>query len=150
MDGLTQRKEECRDTRGVNGIENIRQYIRSLDVREVPRVHGGGQADAGAGDRCDPAVFSVVNAVLPETIAISRPRSHCACCSLLAGPRARASIQPPFPSSSFFANSGKQSNTSPLTIPGAWSTSREWSRRSTPVHTRFRRVLRVFGVSISM
>ena len=53
MDGLTQRKEECRDMRRVNVIdEHASGYpLRPARSCEVSRLYGGRRADAGAGDR---------------------------------------------------------------------------------------------------
>ena len=53
MDGLTQRKEECRDMRRVNVIENTRSGhpLRAARPREVSGIYGCRGAHAGAGDR---------------------------------------------------------------------------------------------------
>src|SRR5215469_15954374 len=51
MDRLAQDKEECRDARGVNAIDNtVRDLRYSLRVREITRFHRGRRAYAGAGD----------------------------------------------------------------------------------------------------
>ena len=53
MDGLTQRKEECRDMRRVNLIDEYASGypLRRAGAGEVSGLYGGRRADAGAGDR---------------------------------------------------------------------------------------------------
>ena len=77
MDGLTQRKEECRDTRGVNGIENTFRDIR-YSVRVLAKSPGFTAVAVltlAIAIGANAVVFGMLNALILRPLNVPRAES---------------------------------------------------------------------------
>ena len=77
MDGLTQRKEECRDTRGVAVIENVVQDVRySLRIlARSPGFTAVAVATLALAIGANAVVFGVLNALILRPLNVPHPES---------------------------------------------------------------------------
>jgi putative ABC transport system permease protein len=79
MDGMEQRKEECRDARGTQVIEQFLQDLR-FGVRSLTRNPGFATAalvSLTLGIGANTAIFSIVDTLLLDSLPVERPRELC-------------------------------------------------------------------------
>ena len=71
--GIDQRKEECRDMRGLNLLDNLRQDVRFAfrQLRRTPIFTGAAIVTLALGLAASVAIFAFVDAALIKPLAIS-------------------------------------------------------------------------------
>jgi len=74
--GFERAKEECRDARGVNWIQDLIQDLRFglRMLRKVTRLHHSCRSDPGSGIGANTAIFSLINCCVPASLSVPNPQ----------------------------------------------------------------------------